>query len=175
MKKIISLAICVLVLCLFCMPVYAGSEAMEQAKTMVRWAKSAKDEGEYISAGQYYYCAGTSFAYCPQYYLLAAYAYGLSADAYSMGGSEDDAALMRDWQADYASRALNISGQVSVSEVFNGDNLIESSGFTLSEGNITIIVGIAAAVIFGLGGFFAGKAAGKKKPALAGGAESDEE
>ncbi len=34
---------------------------------------------------------------------------------------------------------------------------------TLSEGNLTIIVGIAAAVVFGFGGFFIGKAVEKKK------------
>ena len=45
-----------------------------------------------------------------------------------------------------------------------------------SGGNLTIIVGIAAAVVFGLGGFFIGKAAGKKKkPALASGENTDEE
>lgn len=49
------------------------------------------------------------------------------------------------------------------------------AGSTLSEGNLAIIVGIAAAVVFGLGGFFIGKAAGKKKKtAVAGAAESDE-
>ena len=43
-----------------------------------------------------------------------------------------------------------------------------STGSTLSEGSLTIIVGITAAVVFGLGGFFIGKAAGKKKkPAVA--------
>ena len=47
---------------------------------------------------------------------------------------------------------------------------------TLSEGNLTIIVGITAAVIFGLGGFFIGKAAGKKKkPALANGTDKTDE
>ena len=47
---------------------------------------------------------------------------------------------------------------------------------TLSEGSMTIIVGIAAAVVFGLGGFFIGKAAGKKKkPTIASGENTDEE
>ena len=46
-------------------------------------------------------------------------------------------------------------------------------GSALSEGNMTLIVGIAAAVVFGLGGFFLGTK--KKKPALAGAAENDDE
>ena len=46
---------------------------------------------------------------------------------------------------------------------------------TLSEGSLVIIVGIAAAVVFGLGGFFIGKAAGKKKkPALVSGESKNE-
>ena len=52
----------------------------------------------------------------------------------------------------------------------------DGEGSILSEGSLTIIVGIAAAVVFGLGGFFVGKAAGKKKnPALASGENKDEE
>ena len=52
----------------------------------------------------------------------------------------------------------------------------DGEGSTLSEGNLTIIVGIAAAVVFGLGGFLVGKAAGKKKkPALASGENKGEE
>ena len=58
----------------------------------------------------------------------------------------------------------------------NGNNRIPSYMSTLSEGSLTIIVGVAAAVVFGLGGFFIGKAAGKKKkPATAGGENTDEE
>ena len=44
---------------------------------------------------------------------------------------------------------------------------------TLSEGSLVIVVGIAAAVVFGLGGFFLGRK--KKKPALADGKNTDEE
>ena len=44
-------------------------------------------------------------------------------------------------------------------------------GSTLSEGSLTIIVGIAAAVVFGLGGFFIGTK--RKKHALAGGKEDE--
>ena len=50
------------------------------------------------------------------------------------------------------------------------------TGSTLSEGSLTIIVGIAAAVVFGLGGFILGKAAGKKKkPAVADGTDKADE
>ncbi len=38
-----------------------------------------------------------------------------------------------------------------------------SLGSALSEGNMLIIVGVAAAVVFGLGGFFVGNVTGKKK------------
>ena len=46
-------------------------------------------------------------------------------------------------------------------------------GSVLSEGSLTVVVGVAAAVVFGLGGFVLGTK--KKKPALAEGAEKDEE
>ena len=46
-------------------------------------------------------------------------------------------------------------------------------GSTLSEGGLTIIVGVAAAVVFGLGGFFLGTKK-KKKTALADGENKDE-
>lgn len=56
------------------------------------------------------------------------------------------------------------------------DDLHLNLSSTLSEGNLTIIVGIAAAVVFGLGGFFIGKAAGKKKkPAVAEGTDNTDE
>ena len=48
------------------------------------------------------------------------------------------------------------------------------TGSILSEGSLTIIVGVAAAVVFGLGGFFLGTKK-KKKPALADGESKDEE
>ena len=46
-------------------------------------------------------------------------------------------------------------------------------GSVLSEGSLTIICTVAAAVIFGLGGFLLGKK--KKKPALASGVENTDE
>lgn len=52
-----------------------------------------------------------------------------------------------------------------------------NTGSALSEGNMTIIIAIAAAVLFGLGGFFAGNAFSKKKklaPAAATSSEDDE-
>ena len=55
----------------------------------------------------------------------------------------------------------------------NSYNDPKQIGSTLSEGSLTIIVGIAAAVVFGLGGFFLGKI--KKKPVLASGENTDEE
>ena len=56
---------------------------------------------------------------------------------------------------------------------YDGNNNIPIYMSTLSEGSLTIIVGIAAAVVFGLGGFFLGKI--KKKPVLASGENTDEE
>ena len=59
----------------------------------------------------------------------------------------------------------------------NGEVIPKSSfGSMLSQGSLTIICTVSAAVVFGLGGFFIGKAAGKKKkPATAGGENTDEE
>ena len=52
-------------------------------------------------------------------------------------------------------------------------DLFSAEGSAISDGSLTVIVGIAAAVVFGLGGFILGTKK-KKKPALAGAAESDE-
>ena len=57
-------------------------------------------------------------------------------------------------------------------EMSNGE--ISWLGSTLSEGNMTIIAVIAAAAIFGFGGFFLGTKK-KKKTALASGENTDEE
>lgn len=50
---------------------------------------------------------------------------------------------------------------------------LSAAGSVLSKGSLAIIVGIAAAVVFGLGGFFLGRK--KKKPALASGEDKDGE
>ncbi len=50
----------------------------------------------------------------------------------------------------------------SVFTAFTDDSL-SKNGSVLSEGDLTIICTVAAAVIFGLGGFFLGKSAEKKK------------
>ena len=47
-------------------------------------------------------------------------------------------------------------------------------GAALSDGSLTIIVGVVSAVVFGFGGFFIGKAVGKKS-ALTDGAENKKE
>ena len=47
-----------------------------------------------------------------------------------------------------------------------------STASVLSEGGLAIIVGVAAAVVFGLGGFMLGR---KKKTAVAGGTENTDE
>ncbi len=47
-----------------------------------------------------------------------------------------------------------------------------STASTLSQGNMTIVVGVACAAVFGFGGFLLGK---KKKPAAASGANSEDE
>ena len=54
--------------------------------------------------------------------------------------------------------------------------LILGLGSALSGGSLTIVIGVAAAVVFGLAGFFIGKAVGKKKkPALADVADKEAE
>ena len=54
-----------------------------------------------------------------------------------------------------------------------GETITGGEGSILSEGSLTIICTVAAAVVFGLGGFFLGTK--KKKPALAEGENTDEE
>ena len=164
MKKIIFLTASILVLLSFCTPVLAftDSEAMESAKHMVREAKISKDDGCYADAGNLYSFAGTSFSQCHRFHELAAYVYGLAADAYDMDNWTENADDMRECQAEQKEKALKYGDQVPVSEVFNGDTLIEATGATLSEGNVTIIVGVAGAVIFALGGYFLGMRKGKK-------------
>ncbi len=55
-------------------------------------------------------------------------------------------------------------------------DVIVRNGSILSEGNLTIIVGVGAAVVFGIGGFFIGKSVEKKKKtALADGTDNKDE
>lgn len=48
-------------------------------------------------------------------------------------------------------------------EVFGGIESARGSGFTLSTGNIAIIVGAASAIVFGVAGLIAGRSIEKKK------------
>ena len=63
-------------------------------------------------------------------------------------------------------------GQIAIGETVTAQDPHKRSS-VLSEGSLTIIVGIAAAVVFGLGGFILGTK--KKKPAVADGENTDEE
>ena len=66
--------------------------------------------------------------------------------------------------------------QENSKSAFTAETCDEGKGSTLSEGSLTVICSVAAAVVFGLGGFFIGKAAGKKKkPATADGSEKENE
>ena len=62
------------------------------------------------------------------------------------------------------------SGYIAYNPIETTENT--ATGSVLSNGSLTIVVGVAAAVIFGLGGFFLGK---KKKPAAANGANTEDE
>ena len=163
MKKIMSLAVCILVLFSLCTPVFAGNEErLEEIKPFINSAVSCKDAKDYLNAGDYYFNAAGAIDHIAEYYTLAAHIYGLSAECYTSHGHAENAARSFERQAECIKKAAGRNDQVSVNEVFNDDRLIEMSGSTISEGNITIIVGVAAAVVFGLGGFFLGR---KKKHA----------
>lgn len=62
---------------------------------------------------------------------------------------------------------------VTKSDLLSAWGINTATGSTISGGSLTIICTIAAAAVFGLGGFFIGRK--KKKPALAGGAENKSE
>ena len=62
------------------------------------------------------------------------------------------------------------SGYIAYNPIETTENT--ATGSVLSNGSLTIVVGVAAAVIFGLGGFILGK---KKKPAAANGASTEDE
>lgn len=137
MKKIVVVFFVLIIMMMaLCVPVFAENEGEEN----IREGNEYMDSGDYFEAGCSFLTAG-GFYYNIRNYSEAAKWYDQAAKAFEKGGYDD-------WipgALDARDRNLRL-----VSSIF-------------SEGSLTIIVGIAAAVIFGLIGFFVGR---KSKAAL---------
>ena len=137
MKKITILFITMVMICAMSMPVFAGYRED---------AESYEENGNYWLEKEDYHSAGTMFewaadAYCnvPDYN-KAIELYDNALAAYEK--SEKDETL----SIEYCNKNKNdCLGRIS------------SAGTILSGGNLTILVGIAAALVFGLLGFFVGR------------------
>lgn len=112
-----------------------------------KWSDAA---GSYVSAGDLF--KGNIPFYSAAAYLGGAYSYQKSGN-----------------------KALADMFIIQVNAILDGIFKFNyNTGSALSEGNLTIIVGIAAAVVFGLGGFILGTKK-KKKTAVASGVEDTDE
>ncbi|MBQ0041501.1 MAG: hypothetical protein KBS56_05675 [Clostridiales bacterium] len=121
-----------------CVPVYAADteeEDLKNAEANMNEAEYHMSRGDYGEAGWSFALAGHSYAHC-LHYSEAAAAYLAAAEAFELDGYDDMASTMLDLYEDYKDLG---------------------TGTIFSEGSLTIIVGIATAVIFGLGGFFVGR------------------
>ena len=171
MKKFASLLLTVVMLAtmlsVFAVPASAGNRRTIDANAAYigKWAVFTNSESENLQSN-----------YETFYYIIGVNGWNYYVASYQQLGSG--------WKKSEANRdsglflslvsTESIPAEVRAMAEKDYPNL--STGSTLSEGSLTIIVGIAAAVIFGLGGFFIGKAAGKKKKtALAEGENKDEE
>lgn len=169
MKKIISLVICVVVLCTFCIPTIAYGD--EYVITMAKdWYYEAEDyakQGRYFSAGVQYRNSAQLFSGYREYLGVAADIASYAAKAYGIDRSTSDEEEMKEKENEWRTGAERYGNQKSFADVF-GDtpsvmNNVSLSGFTLSEANIAIIVGVASAFVFGAAGLIAGKAIGKRR------------
>ena len=165
MKKFASIILAAVLLAtmltVFAVPASAETKTagdyMEEAE---EYANNGQDEdaaNAYTKAGECYekanvfYMAGDAFYKAgARYndagdYASSAYAYMKAGECYLKDGNFFDAGTCFSNAAQAAQRKAN-----------------DSTGSVLSEGSLTIIVGIAAAVVFGLGGFILGTKKKKK-------------
>ncbi len=120
-----------------CVPVYADTEEedLKDAEACMNEAECYMSVGDYGEAGWSYARAGSSYAHC-LHYSEAAAAYLAAAEAFELDGYDEMASTMLGNYEDCKKHG---------------------TGSIFSEGSLTIIVGIVAAAIFGLGGFFVGR------------------
>lgn len=138
MKKLFVLLITLIMMMALCVPVYADTEEdLKNAEANMNEAEYHMSRGDYGEAGWSFALAGSCYAHC-LHYSDAADAYLAAAEAFELDGLDDMASTMLDNYEDYKDKDLG-------------------TGTIISEGSLTIIVGIATAVIFGLGGFFVGR------------------
>ncbi len=193
MKKIISILFAVLLLCTLCVPVLAEEIGQISIPPLETYTVNSN-----LTIGAYCISAGSNSTLCitSNGFLSGSYIYLNSSGTdvkiilQDGGGLYLNFAFAKD--AITFSKFLRDSGipyylngnsvQAGVCKHSDGEHMVckqcgqpisHYAGSVFSEGSLTIIVGIAAAVVFGLGGFFLGTK--KKKPALADGANNTDE
>ena len=179
MKKIVSLLLTAVLLatmlCVFAVP--ASALKIADSNDVGKWAyfSSSLDILKNIHGQYYWFIIGTND---PQHYVVAQYEAGENSVFSKTEAPISVLGFSHFMPTDSIPQVVLDRAAKDYPELFPDASTPteDGEGSTLSEGNLTIIVGVAAAVVFGLGGFFIGKAAGKKKkPAIASGENTDEE
>ena len=157
MKKLASILLtAVMLAAMLC--IFAVNVSADVADDRMNEAARCESDGQYGDAAIAYMTAAIQYE--------SADDYASATDAYVKAGE----CFIKSGDFSAAGDSFYYAAQAAWKKAKN------PTGSTLSEGSLTIIVGIAAAVVFGLGGFFIGKAVGKKKkPATAGGENKNEE
>ena len=170
MKKIISMIICLVVLCAISVTAFADDdeEYFESGKKYYNDATDYYLDRNYDRAVENYHMAANDFYAMNEGrgMLLAAQAYTMAAKVSADDNWPEHEEMYLDYANDcYAYVGRHSSAQyIQPYEVFGGIELAsKGSGFTLSNGNIAIIVGCASIIIFGTAGILLGRTIEKKK------------
>ena len=185
MKKLLSLVICLFMLCALGVMAFADPEEEERpadekqvqaAHECIREAMAyeREEDKDYSSIANCYAQVIVLLESYPSYYAVTAYACKLAALAYENDDNPSMAEVMIEHQQmleEYAEARRNSGKELVDPSVFFGSG-VSTAGSILSKGSLTIIVGVACLAVGFLVAMFIFK---KKKPALADGAETDEE
>lgn len=145
MKKVFVLLLALMMVFMSSASVFAfpdnEADDLKEAAQLVSDADKALEKSNYTDAGDYYYWAAARYEFYKKYAEAYLY-YDKAGKAYEQANEMDDAETCfnkRDQYVEYANTASIFSG-----------------------GSLTIVVGLASAVIFGLLGFLLGR---KRRPA----------
>ena len=176
MKKLASLLLTVALLAtMFC--VFSISASAETVEDYMTAGAVLKSEGRHEDAADAYMKAGECYEKAGDF-TNAAVAFNSAASQYN--AAKDDASAAEAFikagkcfeKANDLSNAKTAFGRAALAAQDKVNKLGRSTGSTLSEGSLTIIVGIACLAVGFLVAMFIFK---KKKPALASGENTDEE
>ena len=149
---------------------YIGNMFTEVANLYWGAGNSVAAADAFMKAGEGYEKAG-EFSSAANAFIYAASMYNYAEDDASAAEAYIKSGKCYE-KANDLSNAKSAFDLAALAAQDKADKLGRSTGSTLSEGSLTIIVGVAAAVVFGLGGFILGTKK-KKKPAVASGTDEE--